>query len=158
MKIIQKPTVHFDERKTPIDMVVIHATESPTLAYTFELLLGSKAPNRISAHYVIDRDGTVYQLVDESKRAWHAGVSIWDGQTDLNSHSIGIEFQSPKDGDFTAEQLDAGVELVADIVARHSIPLRNIVRHKDIAPTRKSDPNELFPWDEFILKVARKKS
>lgn len=139
-------------------MIVVHATESDTLDYTFELLLNSKVPNRISAHYVIDRDGTAYQLVDEKKRAWHAGTSEWNGATDINSHSIGIEFQSPHGGDFMAAQLATGIELGREIVQRYGILKNNIVRHKDIAPSRKSDPNESFPWDEFVDKVIRKKS
>lgn len=160
MKIIQKSSQNFNERACPIDMIVIHATATDTLAHTFSYLIDSVEPHRVSSHYVIDRDGMVYQLVDESKRAWHAGVSEWDGMTDLNSHSIGIEFQCPavgeKLGDFTMPQIKSGIELCREIRQRHTIPLRNLVRHSDIAPGRKQDPGALFPWDEFVAQVNKK--
>lgn len=157
MNIIQKPSPHFDERTDKINMIVIHATATATLGETFSYLVHSKAPNRVSAHYVIDRDGTVYQLVDEQKRAWHAGVSLWDGKTDINSCSIGIEFQCPAAhdelGDFTPEQLQTGVLLCRDICTRYGITAHNVVRHSDIAPGRKKDPGALFPWEEFVNEV-----
>lgn len=157
MKIIQKPSPNFDERKNSIDMIVIHATATDTLDETFSYLIHSAAPNRVSAHYVIDRDGTVYRLVDEQKRAWHAGVSAWDGKTDINSCSVGIEFQCPacddELGDFTPEQLQAGVLLCRDICKRYGITAHNVVRHSDIAPDRKKDPGFLFPWDDFVKRV-----
>ncbi len=155
MKIIQKPSPYFNERKALIDMLVIHATETESLADTFGYLIEGLGPAPVSSHYVVDRDGSIYQLVDESKRAWHAGVSFWGDMTDLNSHSIGIEFQCPllpsgEVGHFSEEQIQAGLELCRDIINRHHIPLENVVAHSDIAPTRKKDPGKYFPWDKFV--------
>ncbi len=155
MKIIQKPSPYFNERTAKIDMLVIHATATETLADTFGYLIEGQGPAPVSAHYVIDRDGTVYQLVDESKRAWHAGVSFWGDMTDLNSHSIGIEFQCPavsadELGTFSEAQIEAGLVLCRDIMTRYHIPLENVVAHSDIAPGRKKDPGKNFPWNRFV--------
>lgn len=158
MKIIHKPSQYFNERKCPIDMLVLHATATPDLEKTFGYLIDAIGPAPVSAHYVIDRDGTIYQLVDESKRAWHAGVSRWGKITeDLNSHSIGIEFQCPAVSDtelgtFTSEQIESGLLLCQEIIERHHIPLCNVVAHSDIAPERKIDPGCHFPWDKFVAK------
>ncbi len=100
----------------------------------------------MSAHYLIARDGTLYQLVDENKRAWHAGLSYWGGQTDLNSASLGIELDNTGDEDFPAVQIDTLVALLERVTARHAIPHANILAHGDIAPGRKVDPNRRFPW------------
>ncbi len=155
MKIISKPSRYFNERKAPIDMLVIHASPEPTLERTLAFLIDAIGVAPVSAHYVIDRDGTIYQLVPEDKRAWHAGVSEWGTMTDLNSHSIGIEFQCPSPntdelGTFTDEQIAAGIELCRDIITRYHIPLENVVAHSDIAPGRKKDPGPHFPWDQFV--------
>jgi N-acetylmuramoyl-L-alanine amidase len=100
---------------------------------------------------MIDEDGTVTQLVDEDKRAWHAGRSSWRGITDVNSASIGIEMVNPGHEfgyrPFTDEQIEALLPLLADIVKRHNIPRANVVGHSDVAPARKDDPGELFPWE-----------
>jgi len=105
----------------------------------------------VSAHYMIDEDGTVTRLVDEEKRAWHAGRSRWRGVTDINSASIGIEMVNPGHEwgyrPFSDEQMEALVPLLADIVKRHNVPRANVVGHSDIAPARKADPGELFDWD-----------
>jgi N-acetylmuramoyl-L-alanine amidase len=105
---------------------------------------------RVSSHYTIDEDGTVYVHVDESLRAWHAGVSHWRGATDINSRSIGIEIVNPGHEfgyrAFPGVQIDAVIELSKGILSRHRIPPRNVIAHSDIAPGRKEDPGELFPW------------
>ncbi|MGN1063681.1 MAG: N-acetylmuramoyl-L-alanine amidase [Alphaproteobacteria bacterium] len=157
MQIIEHPIPHYDERKCPIDMIVLHATATDSVEQTFSYWEQTQAPNRLSAHYVIDRDGQIYRVVDESKRAWHAGVSFWHGWTDINSHAVGIEFQCPaRDnvlGDFSPAQIEAGIALCRDLVARYHITADNIVRHSDIAPGRKIDPGDLFPFDEFVERV-----
>lgn len=104
------------------------------------------AKRKVSAHYLIARDGTLYQLVDEGKRAWHAGISYWGGQTDLNSASIGIELDNSGADDFPAVQIDTLVALLERVTARHAIPRGNILAHGDVAPGRKVDPNRRFPW------------
>ncbi len=105
---------------------------------------------RVSSHYVVDEDGTVYCLVDEHKRAWHAGVSFWRGVRGLNDRSVGIEIVNPGHEwgyrGFPDAQMAAVLELCAVILRRHRIPARNVVGHSDIAPDRKQDPGELFPW------------
>ena len=155
MKIIQKPSTHFDERKSKIDMIVFHATATNSIEETLAIFIEKEDDSRVSSHYVIDRDGTIYQVVAEDKRAWHAGVSCWgDIQEDINSHSIGIEFQCPATGDktfadFSSHQIEAGVKLCADIMKRYQIKPENVVAHSDIAPDRKFDPGVTFPWEIF---------
>lgn len=158
MKIIQKPSLHFDERKSDIDMIVFHATATNSIDETLSIFIEKEDGGRVSSHYVIDRDGTVYQVIPEDKRAWHAGVSAWGDITeDINSHSIGIEFQCPALGertftDFSKEQIQAGTELCADIMKRYHIKPENVVAHSDIAPNRKFDPGQTFPWEEFCKR------
>ncbi len=155
MIIIQKPSTHFDERKAPVSVLVFHATATNTLEETLSIFIDKEEQPRVSSHYVIDRDGTIYQLIDETKRAWHAGISSWgDIHEDMNSHSIGIEFQCPATGPqsvdvFTKEQIQAGLELCTDIVKRYQIRPENVVAHSDIAPGRKFDPGMTFPWELF---------
>jgi N-acetylmuramoyl-L-alanine amidase len=111
---------------------------------------------KVSAHYCVDEDGTVYKLVDETKRAWHAGRSYWRGVTDINSASVGIEVVNPGHEfgyrPFPDEQIAALIPLVSDIKERHGISRGNVVAHSDIAPARKEDPGELFPWSAFAKR------
>jgi len=105
---------------------------------------------KVSSHYVVDEDGTVYALVAERDRAWHAGVSFWRGARALNDSSIGIEIVNPGHEfgyrAFPKAQMAAVLALCRDILGRHDIPARNVVGHSDVAPDRKQDPGELFPW------------
>jgi N-acetylmuramoyl-L-alanine amidase len=141
---------NFDERPQgmPIDMLVLHYTGMETAAAALARLTDASA--KVSAHYLIDDDGTRVRLVAESNRAWHAGVSYWRGATDINARSIGIELVNPGHEfgyrAFTEPQMAALVELAGDIVRRHAIPAQNVVGHSDIAPRRKMDPGELFDW------------
>jgi len=102
---------------------------------------------------LIDEDGTVYRLVDEAKRAWHAGKSRWRGVTDVNSASVGIEIVNPGHEfgyrPFPDEQMASVIPLVADIKERHGVGRGNVVGHSDVAPARKEDPGELFPWQQL---------
>ncbi|OYU35197.1 N-acetylmuramoyl-L-alanine amidase [Novosphingobium sp. PASSN1] len=143
------PSPNWNERKLPVSMVVLHYTGMRTAAEALERLCDPAA--EVSAHYMIDEDGTVIRLVPEHKRAWHAGRSSWRGITDVNSASVGIELVNPGHEfgyrPFPEAQLEALIPLLADIVKRHDIPRANIVGHSDIAPARKEDPGELFPWD-----------
>ena len=144
IKIIEQPSPNFDERKLPVSMIVIHYTETKTCEQALRILCNADSPKRVSSHWVIDRDGTVYRLVDESRRAWHAGKSFWDGIYDCNSASIGIELVNDGKEEYPEPQISALVELCAGIKSRHAI--RHIVGHSDIAPDRKRDPGPLFPW------------
>ena len=141
------PSPNWDERALPVTMIVLHYTEMERDA-ALQRLTDPEA--RVSAHYFIDEDGEVVRLVDESKRAWHAGASYWRGHKDVNSASIGIELDHPGHAngyrEFADAQIEALLPLLHDIVSRHDIPRANVVGHSDVAPARKTDPGELFPW------------
>ncbi len=153
----ETPSPNWDERALPVTMAVLHYTGMRTGAEAIERLCDAQA--KVSAHYVIEEDGTVIRLVPEEKRAWHAGKSYWRGVTDVNSASVGIEIVNPGHEfgyrPFTDAQMDALCPLLADIVKRHDIPRANVVGHSDIAPARKQDPGELFDWELLgRLKLA----
>lgn len=158
MDIIDSPSPNVNDRRLPEgqnapDMLILHYTDTKSAFEALSILQNPE--NEVSAHYLIDEDGTIYQLVDEDKRAWHAGKSYWDGKTDINSHSIGIEIQNPGHSNgyraFPSEQMEAVVHLCKEIMARHDIPAANVLAHSDIAPGRKRDPGELFDW-EFLAQ------
>ena len=133
---------NFDERKP--NFVVIHHTGSDGVDQALRTL---KDPARsVSAHYLIGRDGTIIQLVDERARAWHAGESKWGAATDLNSASLGIELDNNGREPFADIQIAALLRLLADIRQRYHIPVANFVGHADVAPQRKTDPSRHFPW------------
>ncbi|GAN81192.1 N-acetylmuramoyl-L-alanine amidase [Acidocella aminolytica] len=148
MDMIFDPSPNFDERDGPVSVLVMHYTGMPTAHSAITLLKSPRA--KVSAHYVVDEDGTVYNLVPEAKRAWHAGISYWRGQRMLNDASVGIEIVNPGHEwgyrPFPAAQMQAARALAQGIIARHSIAPRNVVAHSDIAPNRKQDPGELFGW------------
>jgi len=130
-------------------MILLHYTGMPTGA---EALMRLTNPlSEVSAHYFIWEDGAVLQLVPEARRAWHAGVSSWAGESDINSRSIGIEIVNPghEGGSppFTDAQIEAVIALCADIRSRMIIPQHRVLAHSDVAPGRKCDPGEIFPWE-----------
>jgi N-acetylmuramoyl-L-alanine amidase len=141
---------NFDDRPEgiPVDMLVLHYTGMRTAEDALARLCDAAA--KVSAHYAIDVDGAVTALVDEGKRAWHAGVSFWRGHTDINARSIGIELVNPGHEygyvDFADAQMTALIDLAGDIGTRHPIEARNVVGHSDVAPRRKTDPGERFDW------------
>jgi N-acetylmuramoyl-L-alanine amidase len=151
---------HGERRGTDrIDSIILHYTG---MAETSAALLWLANPlSQVSCHYFVFEDGRIWQMVPESRRAWHAGRSSWQRETDMNSRSIGIEIANPGHDltkmppepgaypDFPAPQIDAVIRLVADIKARWSIPDRRILAHSDIAPGRKVDPGERFPWSQL---------
>lgn len=144
------PSPNFDDRPagTPIDTLVLHYTGMQSADAAVARLRDPVA--HVSSHYVIDEDGAGWQLVDESYRAFHAGVSFWRGHDTLNGRSIGIEIVNPGHEwgyrPFPPAQMRAVTELCQAILARHPIPPCNVVGHSDIAPDRKQDPGELFDW------------
>ena len=146
--MIETPSPNFDERRLPVTMIVLHYTGMPDAAGAIARLTDPEA--KVSAHYLIAEDGQIVRMVDEAQRAWHAGASHWRGIEDVNSASVGIEIVNPGHEfgyrPFPEEQIDALVPLMAGIVQRHGVTRGNIVGHSDIAPTRKKDPGELFPW------------
>lgn len=146
----QRPSPNADARPagTPVDMLVLHYTGMPTAGEALERLCDPAA--KVSAHYLIEEDGTVWSLVEEAQRAWHAGVSFWRGHRSVNDRSVGVEIVNPGHEfgyrPFPEAQMAAVTGLAAAIVGRHGIPARNVVGHSDVAPARKSDPGELFDW------------
>lgn len=155
--IIDTPSPNFDERALPVTMVVLHYTGMPDAASAIARLSDPEA--KVSAHYVIAEDGQVVRMVDETKRAWHAGKSFWRGITDINSASVGIEIVNPGHEfgyrPFPVAQIDALIPLMQEITLRYRITRGNVVGHSDIAPARKDDPGELFPWERLAkLRLA----
>lgn len=146
---------HFNDRVGVIapKILILHYTGTTTAQEAEDYYMDIKRHAQsgpVSPHYMIDRDGSVTQFVDESKRAWHAGKSWWAGDQDINSHSIGIELVNPGHDHgyipFTQDQMDSLRVLVTDILQRNPIPPHHVLGHTDIAPTRKPDPGELMDW------------
>lgn len=153
MTIISQPSPNFDDRTRPISLLVLHYTGMESGAAALERLCCEEA--KVSAHYVVEKDGRIFQLVGEEDRAWHAGVSEWQGETNINSASIGIEIVNGghnwplADGalpPYPDAQINALIPLCKAIMSRHNISARGVLGHSDIAPARKQDPGEHFPW------------
>lgn len=144
------PAVNFGERVgvPGPDLLLMHYTGVPSAEIAIDLLTGGK--RQVSCHYLVRQDGGIVRMVDEDKRAWHAGRASWEGATDINSRSIGIEICNPGHGenytDFPAAQVDAVTMLAMDIMARHAIYPHHVLAHSDVSPGRKIDPGEKFPW------------
>ncbi len=157
MTIIDTPSPNWDERSLPVSMLVLHYTGMQDVDSAIARLRDPAA--KVSCHYLVAEDGTILRMVDEDKRAWHAGRSHWRAIDDVNSASIGIEIVNPGHDwgyrPFPAEQIEALIPLVADIKERHGITRGDVVGHSDIAPARKRDPGELFPWHSLArLRLA----
>jgi N-acetylmuramoyl-L-alanine amidase len=137
----------------PIDMLVLHYTGMQSGAAALDRLCDPEA--RVSAHYVVEEDGTLWRLVPEARRAFHAGVSCWQGGQDLNYVSIGVEIVNPGHEwgyrEFPILQIAALCDLSLSILAGHPIPARNVVGHSDVAPDRKEDPGEKFDWRQLAM-------
>jgi N-acetylmuramoyl-L-alanine amidase len=181
LEFIDRPSPNFDARTRAVDLVVLHYTgmqdgEIALARLTDPLPVAGKYPGpwqdaniapdaplaRVSAHYVVAEDGAIYRIVPEQSRAWHAGKSSWEGEEDVNQRSIGIEivngghdFGLP---DFPDAQIEAVIALVGDILARRNLAPSRVIGHSDVAPGRKLDPGEKFPWKRLIeagVAVAR---
>ena len=140
-----QPSPNFDQRRP--NFVILHQTSNDNTATALATLTDPQ--RKVSAHYLIGRDGVVMQLVDETARAWHAGESWWGGNTDLNSASIGIELDNTGDEAFAEAQIVALLALLDELRTRYRIPAANFLAHGDIAPARKVDPGRLFPWQRL---------
>ena len=139
---------HAPRGQAPVDILVLHYTELP-LKESLDILCDDKRDGRVSAHYVLGEDGTIWRLVPEDRTAWHAGRSWWRGREALNATSIGIEIVNLHGDrhDYPAPQIAALIDLCRDVQRRHpAIEARNVVGHSDIAPRRKIDPGLRFPW------------
>jgi N-acetylmuramoyl-L-alanine amidase len=150
MRIRERPSPNHDARPGAdvVDMLILHYTGMKSAAAALDRLCSAEA--KVSAHYVIDEDGTLWRLVPEERRAWHAGVSSWSGRRDINGASIGIELVNPGHEfgyrPFPEPQMAALETLGQDILRRQPIPPRHVLGHSDVAPQRKSDPGELLDW------------
>lgn len=142
LPVEQRPSPNYNERRP--SYVVLHHSSNDTAERALTTLTNSA--REVSAHYLIGRDGTIYYLVDELARAWHAGHSYWAGNTDINSASIGIELDNNGDEPFSDAQITVLLALLADLKARYRIPAANFLGHGDVAPRRKADPSRWFPW------------
>nr|WP_245162475.1 N-acetylmuramoyl-L-alanine amidase [Brevundimonas sp. AJA228-03] len=146
--ITEATSPNFDQRRVPPDMILLHYTGMETAEAAIARLRDPEA--KVSAHYVVHEDGSILRLVDEARRAWHAGKSWWRGETDINAVSIGIEIVNPGHEFgyrlFPDAQIEAVIALIDDIRTRWSVEDARILGHSDVAPTRKQDPGELFPW------------
>lgn len=149
LKISDSPSPNFNERSGQApDYIVLHYTDMLTAEKAIDRLCDPAA--QVSAHYLIAESGKITRMVQEDKRAWHAGLSCFDGITDFNSRSIGIELANPGHSHgyvpFPEAQMLALIDLCHDIMKRHGIRAANILAHSDIAPARKQDPGHLFDW------------
>jgi N-acetylmuramoyl-L-alanine amidase len=151
MNMIETPSPNFDARTAPPDILVLHYTGMRAGPEALDRLRDPEA--KVSSHYMIEEDGRIFRLVPEERRAWHAGVSYWKGERNINGASIGIEIVNPGHEfgyrPFPDIQIAAVIEVVADIRTRWQIPNDKIVGHSDVAPGRKDDPGELFPWKQI---------
>lgn len=153
LTINELPSPNFGPRRaidgqTRVRHLVVHYTGMTSCQIALDRLRDPEA--EVSAHYVLDEDGAVYRLVAEDMRAWHAGKSFWHGAYDINNTSVGIEIVNPGHEygyrAFPDAQIAAFVALAGEIMRRHEIPACNVLGHSDVAPGRKTDPGELFPW------------
>jgi len=152
MRRVERPSPNHDDRgDAVIDMLVLHYTGMKSAEEALARLCDPAS--KVSAHYTIDEDGTVYAHVPEARRAWHAGMAYWAGATDINARSIGIELVNPGHEfgyrDFAEDQVAALITLCHSILMRHPIPSWRVLGHSDVAPARKEDPGELFPWERL---------
>jgi N-acetylmuramoyl-L-alanine amidase len=146
LRLVPHPSPNFGDRRGGArpDLVVIHYTAMPDLAAARDRLCDPAA--EVSAHYLIDGDGTVLTLVPEEARAWHAGAGSWGGVGDINSRSIGVELANDGASPFPAAQMGALETLLGGVMARWNIPHERVIGHSDMAPDRKGDPGARFDW------------
>lgn len=151
--MIERPSPNYNNRLAgkAIDMLVLHYTGMRDAKAALKRLTDPEA--QVSSHYLIDEEGKTYRLVDEKQRAWHAGVSYWAGERDINGVSIGIELVNPGHDfgyrPFPEAQMAALIALGREILTRHKIPSLRVLGHSDVAPARKIDPGELFDWQRL---------
>lgn len=139
---------NFNDRRAPVDILLLHYTGMEDGEKAQQWLCVEES--QVSCHYIVHEDGRIVQMVAEEMRAWHAGAGSWQGREDVNSRSIGIEIVNPGHEfgypDFRDAQISAVIDLCGDIIERRGIAPRNVLAHSDVAPGRKRDPGEKFPW------------
>ncbi len=153
MKIIENPSPNYESRppSVSVNLLLLHYTGMKSVSEAKDRLCDPKS--RVSAHYLIDEVGTIFSLVEENKRAWHAGVASWNDEADINNISVGVEIANPGHefgySRFPERQMIAVEALCTDIITRHSIIASRVLAHSDVSPSRKSDPGELFDWERL---------
>ena len=149
------PSANFDARGgAPVDIVLLHYTGMADDEAAVRRL--ADPHSKVSCHYVVHEDGRIIAMVDEEERAWHAGQASWKGVSDINARSVGIEICNPGHEHgyrpFPDAQIEAVIALARAIVARHGVAREHVLAHSDVAPDRKDDPGELFPWDRLAAQ------
>ncbi len=154
MKIYYKYSPNFDKRKrliNSIKIIVIHYTGMQSERESLNRLCGKKS--NVSSHFLINRNGKLYKLINENQIAWHAGKSCWGKFKNLNKNSIGIELVNKGHefgySNFKKKQLISLLKLCKKLIRKYNIKKNNVVGHSDIAPNRKTDPGEKFPWEKL---------
>lgn len=149
MQALWHPSPNYGPRKGGAEpkLIVLHYTAMDSAKAALQRLCDPQA--EVSAHYLIGADGTLWQLVKDDQRAWHAGAGAWGSITDVNSHSLGIELDNTGAVPFAKPQMRRLKELLRKLMARHDIPAHRIIGHSDMAPSRKSDPGALFDWHDL---------
>lgn len=148
--VIERPSPNHGPRPAgkPVDILLLHYTDMVRISETLDRLCDPDA--QVSAHYLVGEDGRIWSMVPEDRRAWHAGVSWWDGDSDVNSRSIGVEIANPGHSHgyrgFPDIQMAAVESLCRGILARHPIPPHRVLGHSDVSPGRKIDPGHRFDW------------
>lgn len=151
-------STNFDERRKGVkpSMIILHYTGMATAKDALERLCDPES--KVSAHYVVEENGRLIPLVEEDKRAWHAGLSYWGGEVDINSHSIGIEIVNPGHEygyrPFPDKQIEGVIELCLGLIDKYKIKPWHVLGHSDVAPRRKEDPGELFPWEHLATEFV----
>ena len=153
MKIIKNPSPNFENRppSVSVNLLLFHYTGMKSASEAIARLCNPNS--KVSAHYLIDEVGNIYSLVDENKRAWHAGVASWNDDVDINNISVGVEIANPGHefgySRYPERQMVAVETLSIDIIQRHSIRAARVLAHSDVSPSRKCDPGELFDWERL---------
>lgn len=147
LNIIDKPSPYFNQRPkySNIDMIILHHTELNSDAEAIEVMLERK----VSCHYLISKKGRIFRIVPEKYRAWHAGVSYWQGRENINNYSIGIELDNNGLEEFSASLMESLIALCKNIMSRYRITAKHVLGHSDIAPDRKNDPSKFFNWKKL---------
>ncbi|MEF8727226.1 MAG: N-acetylmuramoyl-L-alanine amidase [Accumulibacter sp.] len=146
--VVSVPSPNHNARRP--NFVIIHDTTNSSVEPALRTL--TDPARGVSSHYLVGRDGTLYQLVDEDRRAWHAGASYWGGTTDINSASIGIELDNSGAEPYPEDQIVRLLQLLHELRQSHRIPAGNVLGHGDIAPGRKVDPGRRFPWQRLAAE------
>ena len=138
------PSPNHDARRPTL--IVVHFTQQDSVEQSLHTLSTRNSHGRVSSHYLVGKDGSLYQLVADQHRAWHAGAGSWHGMGDVNSYSIGIELDNNGAEPFAEPLIGTLLVLLEDLTERWNIPPEAVIGHSDLAPTRKVDPGPLFPW------------